>query len=115
MDSPGNTALYPQLIGHGVVVTKILAGIGHCKFETRRIIFSNIRAQPLKYHAATATGASLMPPVGEADFGMLEAGKSADLIVLDADPLTDIRNTLEIDQVMQRGEWVERDGLLPTP
>jgi imidazolonepropionase-like amidohydrolase len=65
--------------------------------------------------AATATGASLMPPVGEADFGMLEAGKSADLIVLDADPLTDIRNTLEIDQVMQRGEWVERDGLLPTP
>ena len=65
--------------------------------------------------AATATGASLMPPVGEADFGTLEAGKSADLIVLDADPLTDIRNTLEIDQVMQRGEWVERDGLLPMP
>ena len=65
--------------------------------------------------AATATGASLMPPVGEADFGMLEAGKSADLIVLDADPLTDIRNTLEIDQVMQRGEWVERDGLLAMP
>ncbi len=65
--------------------------------------------------AATASGAKLMPPVGEADYGTLEAGKIADLIVLDADPLTDIRNTLAIDRVMQMGEWVERDALLPTP
>ena len=56
-----------------------------------------------------------MPPVGEADFGTLEAGQIADLIVLNADPLVDIRNTLKIDQVMQAGEWVERDGLLPAP
>ena len=65
--------------------------------------------------AATAAGADLMPPVGEADFGTLEAGQIADLIVLNADPLVDIRNTLKIDQVMQAGEWVERDGLLPAP
>ncbi|MBP99495.1 MAG: hypothetical protein CL477_02320 [Acidobacteria bacterium] len=65
--------------------------------------------------AATATGASRVPPVGEADFGTLEAGKSADLVVLDADPLADISNTLTIDRVMLRGEWVNRDGLLPTP
>ena len=65
--------------------------------------------------AATATGAGRMPPVGEADFGTLTAGKSADLIVLNADPLTDIRNTLEIDRVMLRGEWVDRDALLPSP
>ena len=63
--------------------------------------------------AATATGAGQMPPVGEADFGTLEAGKVADLVVLNADPLVDIRNTLEIDQVMRLGEWVER--ALPTP
>ena len=56
-----------------------------------------------------------MPPVGESDFGTLEVGKIADLILLDADPLADIRNTLAIDRVMQRGEWVDRDGLLPTP
>jgi len=35
--------------------------------------------------------------------------------VLNADPLSDIRNTLNIDQVMRLGEWIEREGLLPTP
>jgi len=59
--------------------------------------------------AATATGAGRMPPVGEADFGTLTAGMSADLIVLNADPLADIRNTLQIDRVMLRGEWVDRE------
>jgi len=65
--------------------------------------------------AATATGASRVPPVGEADFGTLEAGKSADLILLNADPLANISNTLAIDRVMLRGEWVNRDALLPAP
>ena len=63
--------------------------------------------------AATAAGAGQMPPVGEADFGTLEAGKVADLIVLNADPLVDIRNTLEIDRVMRFGEWVDRSGFVP--
>ena len=65
--------------------------------------------------AATATGAGRMPPVGEADFGVLEAGKAADLVVLNADPLADIRNTLEIDRVMRLGEWVDRSALPPAP
>ena len=65
--------------------------------------------------AATSTGAGQMPPVGEADFGTLRAGMVADLVVLNADPLVDIQNTLEIERVMRLGEWVEREGLLPTP
>ena len=65
--------------------------------------------------AATATGAGQMPPVGEADFGTLEVGKVADLVVLNADPLVDIRNTLAIDRVMRLGEWVERVAPLRTP
>jgi len=64
--------------------------------------------------AATATGAAQLPPVGEADFGTLEAGQVADLVVLNADPLVDIRNTLEIDQVMRLGEWVPRAASPPT-
>ena len=59
--------------------------------------------------AATATSAGRMPPVGGADFGTLEAGQVADLVVLNANPLVDIRNTLAIDQVMRLGEWVDRD------
>ena len=65
--------------------------------------------------AATATGASRMPPVGEAEFGTLQPGKIADLVILDADPLVDIRNTLEIDQVMRLGKWIDRASLLATP
>ena len=65
--------------------------------------------------AATATSAGQMPPLGETDFGTLEAGRIADLVVLNADPLADIRNTLEIDRVMRLGEWVDRSGFAPTP
>ena len=43
-----------------------------------------------------------------ADAGTLEAGKSADFIVLDANPLDDITNTRRISAVVLRGETVDR-------
>ncbi len=50
-------------------------------------------------HAAIAIGV-------EADVGTLEAGKIADLVVLEADPLADIRNAGRVSLVVQAGRRV---------
>jgi len=47
------------------------------------------------------------------DFGTLEVGKLADLLVLGADPLADISNIRELEVVMKEGQVIET-GSLPT-
>lgn len=43
--------------------------------------------------------------------GTIEAGKIADLLILDADPLRDIKNLRRIDAVIKDGRLIDRDSL----
>lgn len=58
--------------------------------------------------AATQTAAEVMDLT---DMGTVAVGKSADFIVLKANPLDDITNTRQIDSVYLRGEQVDRSSL----
>ena len=45
------------------------------------------------------------------EFGTIAPGQSADLVVLDANPLTNIQNARHVMGVMVRGRWFERSEL----
>ncbi len=47
----------------------------------------------------------------ETTLGTVEKGKTADLVLLDADPLQDIRNTQKVDSVILRGRLFTRKDL----
>ena len=48
---------------------------------------------------------------GLAEFGTLEAGKRADVLVLDANPLEDIKNLRKVSTVIKDGALIDREAL----
>jgi hypothetical protein len=63
--------------------------------------------------SATKNGA--IASQGLKDFGTIETGKYADLLLLDADPLADIHNIRKLSFVMRDGRIVDRNRLPERP
>jgi imidazolonepropionase-like amidohydrolase len=59
--------------------------------------------------AATQNAARVLR--AEREIGTIEVGKLADFVILDANPLDDIRNARKIWKVIQGGKMVDREAL----
>jgi imidazolonepropionase-like amidohydrolase len=57
--------------------------------------------------AATLDAARVLTRKADPEYGAIQAGKIADLVLLDADPTADIHNLHRISKVMRGGKWVE--------
>jgi len=74
----------------------------HREFEL--MVSAGIRPMEILV-SATKNAAAVMGR--QSEIGTLEKGKFADLLILDADPQIDIKNTRMIGRVMKAGEWIE--------
>jgi Tol biopolymer transport system component/imidazolonepropionase-like amidohydrolase len=93
-------------IGVGTDIWQVPTGV---HMELEQLVASGLTpAQAIR--AATADSARILG--AEKDLGTIEVGKLADVVLLDANPLADIRNTRKIWRVMQYGRWVDRDAIL---
>ncbi|HEY0021852.1 MAG TPA: amidohydrolase family protein [Longimicrobium sp.] len=63
------------------------------------------------YEALSAGTRNAAAYLRKDDFGTVEAGRRADLLLLSSNPLDDIRNTRAIAGVMARGRWFDEGAL----
>ncbi|MDQ3545080.1 MAG: amidohydrolase family protein [Verrucomicrobiota bacterium] len=61
--------------------------------------------------AATSKPAEFLKANGEGGWGSIRPGRTADLVLLDADPLADITNTRKIAAVVLAGKFLGSDQI----
>jgi len=64
---------------------------------------------PQALESATSESATFLGL--EKEFGTIDVGKRADLLLLDANPLDDVSNLRRQAGVMVRGEWFDADRI----
>lgn len=94
------------IIGTGTDIWQVPTGV-HMELEE----LVNAGLTPLEAIRAATGGAAKILGMEET-LGTIAPGKWADLVILDADPLADIRNTRKIWTIVQAGRVVDRKGLL---
>jgi len=94
----------------GTDAGSVLVYPGFSLHEELRLLVEEGKLTPAEaLRAATITPARYFGM--ENDFGTVAAGKIADLVLLDADPLTEIRNSKRIFAVVQGGKLLDRAAL----
>ncbi|MDA0281682.1 MAG: amidohydrolase family protein [Proteobacteria bacterium] len=89
----------------GAVPDHFFGYTGHRELE----IFVRLGMTPMQ--AIVAATSKPAQRLGLDDLGLLQPGYSADLVVLDENPLNDIRNTRSISLVFLNGKMLDRAGL----
>jgi Tol biopolymer transport system component len=93
-------------IGTGTDIWQIPTGV---HMELEQLVAAGL--PPIEaIHAGTGNAARILG--AEKDLGTIEVGKWADLVLLDADPTVDIRNTRRIWQVVESGQLVDRAAIV---
>ena len=89
----------------GAVPDHFFGYTGHRELE----IFVRLGMTPMQaIFAATSRPAERL---GLSEMGTISPGKAADFVVLDSNPLDDIRNTRTISRVYLGGREIDREGL----
>jgi imidazolonepropionase-like amidohydrolase len=99
--------------GAGILLGSDAPQVGNVPgFSVHRELESYVAAGLTPYQALETGTTAVARFLGrEAETGTVAAGQRADLVLLDADPLADIRNTRRIAGVMVRGRWLGADEI----
>jgi imidazolonepropionase-like amidohydrolase len=94
------------VVGTGTDIWQIPTGV---HMELEELVAAGL--SPLEaIRAATGDAARIIGV--EQDLGTIAVGKWADLVILDADPIADIRNSRRIWAVLQSGRVLDRAALV---